>query len=57
MSYENLIKEIQPVKVIETLKKIKDINNKKEENKGKVNLTLLAQKLAKRQLENRKNKK
>ncbi len=57
MSYENLIKEIQPVKVIETLKKIKDINNKKEESKGKVNLTLLAQKLAKRQLENRKNKK
>lgn len=52
MTYENLSKQAQPKKILEALKKVKDIKEgKKEDKEKKVNLRLLAQRLAKRQVE------
>lgn len=55
MPYENLSKQAQPKKIIEALKNVKNIKEgKKEEKKGKINLSELAQKLAKKQFEAKK---
>lgn len=55
MPYENLSKQAQPKKILKALKTIKDIKEgKKEEKKEKVNLSALAQRLAKKQFEEEK---
>ena len=52
MTYENLSKQAQPKKILDALKKVKDIKEgKKELKKGKVNLVAVAQRLAKLQVD------